>query len=51
MYIEGASYNASGTDFAQMFETVDNTFIDVGYFVTFSSEEKFESLLQTIHSS
>lgn len=40
MYIEGASYNASGTDFAQMFETVDNTFIDVGYFVTFSSEEK-----------
>lgn len=51
MYIDGASYNASGTDFAQMFETVDNTFIDVGYFVTFSSEEKFESLLQTIHSS
>ncbi|KXN99440.1 MULTISPECIES: peptidase G2 autoproteolytic cleavage domain-containing protein [Bacillus cereus group] len=40
MYIDGASYNASGTDFAQMFETVDNTLIDVGYFVTFSSEEK-----------
>ncbi|HDR4731405.1 TPA: peptidase G2 autoproteolytic cleavage domain-containing protein [Bacillus cereus] len=40
MYIDGASYNASGTDFAQMFEAVDNTLIDVGYFVTFSSEEK-----------
>ncbi|PEO38679.1 peptidase G2 autoproteolytic cleavage domain-containing protein [Bacillus wiedmannii] len=40
MYIDGASYNASGTDFAQMFETADNHFIDVGYFVTFSSEEK-----------
>ena len=41
MYIEGASYNASGTDFAQMFETEDHKPIDVGYFVTFSSEEKF----------
>ncbi|GAB6430181.1 peptidase G2 autoproteolytic cleavage domain-containing protein [Bacillus luti] len=40
MYIEGASYNASGTDFAQMFETEDNKQIDVGYFVTFSNEEK-----------
>ena len=50
MYIEGASYNASGTDFAQMFETEDNKPIDVGYFVTFSNEEKFGSLLQTIHS-
>lgn len=40
MYIEGASYNASGTDFAQMFETEDNKPIDVGYFVTFSNEEK-----------
>ena len=39
MYIDGASYNASGTDFAQMFEAVDNTLIDVGYFVTFSSEK------------
>lgn len=41
MYIEGASYNASGTDFAQMFETEGHKPIDVGYFVTFSSEEKF----------
>ncbi|MGG3671852.1 peptidase G2 autoproteolytic cleavage domain-containing protein [Bacillus nitratireducens] len=40
MYIDGASYNASGTDFAQMFETADHSSIDVGYFVTFSSEEK-----------
>ncbi|AVI60608.1 peptidase G2 [Bacillus toyonensis] len=40
MYIEGASYNAGGTDFAQMFETADHKAIDVGYFVTFSSEEK-----------
>ncbi|MED0990709.1 peptidase G2 autoproteolytic cleavage domain-containing protein [Bacillus nitratireducens] len=40
MYIDGASYNASGTDFAQMFETADHNSIDVGYFVTFSSEEK-----------
>ncbi|PQZ59861.1 peptidase G2 [Bacillus sp. MYb209] len=40
MYIDGASYNASGTDYAQMFETADHTPIDVGYFVTFSSEEK-----------
>ncbi|OFD82630.1 peptidase G2 autoproteolytic cleavage domain-containing protein [Bacillus mycoides] len=40
MYIDGASYNASGTDFAQMFETVDHRPIDVGYFVTFSREEK-----------
>ena len=41
MYIEGASYNASGTDFAQMFETEGYKPIDVGYFVTFSNEEKF----------
>ncbi len=40
MYIEGASYNSSGTDFAQMFETEGPMPIDVGYFVTFSSEEK-----------
>ncbi|KAA0765509.1 peptidase G2 autoproteolytic cleavage domain-containing protein [Bacillus sp. SH5-2] len=40
MYIEGASYNASGTDFAQMFETENSNPIDVGYFVTFSNEEK-----------
>ncbi|WP_433771262.1 peptidase G2 autoproteolytic cleavage domain-containing protein [Bacillus wiedmannii] len=40
MYIEGASYNASGTDFAQMFEAADLKPIDVGYFVTFSSDEK-----------
>ncbi|EXY07173.1 peptidase G2 autoproteolytic cleavage domain-containing protein [Bacillus cereus] len=40
MYIEGASYNASGTDFAQMFETEGYKPIDVGYFVTFSNEEK-----------
>ncbi|MGE7633413.1 peptidase G2 autoproteolytic cleavage domain-containing protein [Bacillus paramycoides] len=40
MYIDGASYNASGTDYAQMFETADHNPIDVGYFVTFSSEEK-----------
>lgn len=40
MYIEGASYNAGGTDFAQMFETADHKAIDVGYFVTFSNEEK-----------
>ncbi|KFN02537.1 peptidase G2 [Bacillus clarus] len=40
MYIEGASYNASGTDYAQMFETADKKQIDVGYFVTFSTEEK-----------
>ncbi|MED0971432.1 peptidase G2 autoproteolytic cleavage domain-containing protein [Bacillus paramycoides] len=40
MYIDGASYNASGTDYAQMFETADHNPIDVGYFVTFSREEK-----------
>ncbi|PEC21938.1 peptidase G2 autoproteolytic cleavage domain-containing protein [Bacillus cereus] len=40
MYIDGSSYNAGGTDFAQMFETADPSPIDVGYFVTFSSDEK-----------
>ncbi|MDR4985716.1 peptidase G2 [Bacillus cereus] len=40
MYIDGSSYNAGGTDFAQMFETADSSPIDVGYFVTFSSDEK-----------
>ncbi|EMA6345028.1 peptidase G2 autoproteolytic cleavage domain-containing protein [Bacillus cytotoxicus] len=40
MYIEGASYNASGTDYAQMFETANQKTIDVGYFVTFDTEEK-----------
>lgn len=40
MYIDGASYNAGGTDFAQMFETADHSPIDIGYFITFSSEEK-----------
>ncbi|WP_302747108.1 peptidase G2 autoproteolytic cleavage domain-containing protein, partial [Bacillus sp. GbtcB14] len=40
MYVDGASYNASGTDFAQMFESADNNLIEVGYYVTFSSEEK-----------
>lgn len=49
MYIEGASYNASGTDFAQMFETEGHKPIDVGYFVTFSSEEKIR--IATSHDS
>ncbi|EJQ42181.1 hypothetical protein IEE_04013 [Bacillus cereus BAG5X1-1] len=40
MYIDGASYNAGGTDFAQMFEAADHSPIDVGYFITFSNEEK-----------
>ncbi|MGI8278408.1 peptidase G2 autoproteolytic cleavage domain-containing protein [Bacillus mycoides] len=40
MYIDGASYNAGGTDFAQMFEAADHSPIDIGYFITFSSEEK-----------
>lgn len=40
MYIDGACYNASGTDYAQMFETVDRKTIDIGYFVTFDTEEK-----------
>jgi hypothetical protein len=34
MYIDGATYNTGGADFAEMFETVDGNRIDVGYFVT-----------------
>lgn len=34
MYIDGASYNTGGADFAEMFETIDGKEIEVGYFVT-----------------
>nr|WP_255289973.1 peptidase G2 autoproteolytic cleavage domain-containing protein [Bacillus cereus] len=39
MYIDGTTYNTGGADFAEMFETIDGTSIDVGYFVTLEEDK------------
>lgn len=38
MYIDGASYNTGGADFAEMFETSNGEEIEVGYFVTLDGD-------------
>jgi hypothetical protein len=47
MYIDGATYNTGGADFAEMFETVDGNRIDVGYFVTLGVEDKIRIATST----
>nr|WP_240546076.1 peptidase G2 autoproteolytic cleavage domain-containing protein [Paenibacillus artemisiicola] len=38
MFIDGASYNTGGADYAEMFQSHDETIIDVGYFVTLEGD-------------
>lgn len=39
MYIDGATYNTGGADIAEMFESIDGSAIDPGYFVTLEGDK------------
>ncbi|MFP3511449.1 peptidase G2 autoproteolytic cleavage domain-containing protein [Peribacillus sp. SIMBA_075] len=41
MFVDGAYLTPAG-DYAEMFETADGNSIDVGYFVTVSTEDKIQ---------